>query len=140
MSPLLATKAGDSAQAYGMFGAAGLSVTGGTLSSDATYFYRAFTGTSNLVVKNGNLTADVMIIAGGASGANGGGSNGSGGGGAGGLLYQAGLSLTPNTYTCTIGGGGASSTVNDGNAGTNSSFSSYLVVVELTTPVVELAQ
>ena len=89
-----------------------ISVTGGTLSSDSTYFYRAFTGTDNLVVSGGTITADILTIAGG------GGGQGSyyysnspqnyvngGGGGAGGLVYQASQSLTAGTYSCSVGAG-----------------------------------
>jgi hypothetical protein len=68
-------------------------VSGGTLFSDATYYYRRFTGNGNLSVSNTSLNADVLTVAGGGSG--GGSDTGQfgsvwfmgGGGGAGGLLY-----------------------------------------------------
>jgi hypothetical protein len=56
-------------------------VTGGTLSSDATYFYRTFTSNGTLTVSNLSLTADILVIGGGG----GGGFLIAGGGGAGGL-------------------------------------------------------
>jgi NAD(P)-dependent dehydrogenase (short-subunit alcohol dehydrogenase family) len=40
-------------------------VTGGTLSSDSTYFYRTFTGNGSLSLSGPSLTADVLMIAGG---------------------------------------------------------------------------
>jgi hypothetical protein len=78
-------------------------VSGGTLASDATYYYRTFTGNANLVVANAPLVADVLVIAGGA----GGGNNRGGGGGAGGVLYTASQTLASATYNCSIAGGGS---------------------------------
>ena len=48
-------------------------VTGGTLYSDATYYYRAFRASGSLVVSGGypanaSLTADVMLVGGGGGG------------------------------------------------------------------------
>ena len=77
------------------------SVSGGTLSSDPTYYYRTFTSTGNLSVSNSSLSADVMVIAGG------GGGGAVGGGGAGGFRVLSNQTLSPNTYVATIGGGGA---------------------------------
>jgi len=103
-------------------------VTGGTLTSDATYYYRAFTSSGNLTVSNANLTADVLIVAGGQNG-------GSGvyaadpctgfalwitgyGGGAGGLISSSSSTITPSTLTVTVGAGG-------GGTGSNSSVTGY---------------
>mgnify|MGYP003872040983 CR=1 FL=1 len=80
-----------------------LTVTGGTLTSDATYNYRTFTSTSNLVVSGASLSCDILVVAGGGSG---GGGGGAGGGGAGGLVYLPSQLLTAQSYTCTVGGGG----------------------------------
>jgi hypothetical protein len=100
-------------------------VTGGTLYSDSTYYYRKFTANGTLSVSGAALTADCLVIAGG------GGSGtmattgasmlgAAGGGGAGGLNYQA--SQTLNTsYSITIGGGGAANT-----SGTNTTFGSLI--------------
>jgi hypothetical protein len=81
-------------------------VSGGTLASDATYYYRTFTGTNNLVVSNAPVSADILVIAGGG----GGGNNRGGGGGAGGVLYTASQTLAPATYTCSVAGGGSAYT------------------------------
>ena len=54
-------------------------VTGGTLTSDATFFYRTFTGNGTLGVTGLEITADILVIAGGGSG----GGAGAGGGGGG---------------------------------------------------------
>ena len=94
------------------------SVTGGTLSSDSTYYYRTFTGNGNLVVSSGNVTADALMVAGG--GAGGSGSGGGGGGGAGGLIYISGKSISPNTYSIVVGGG---SPIYTQSTGSNTTFS-----------------
>jgi hypothetical protein len=84
-------------------------VTGGTLTSDATYYYRTFTANGTLAVANSPVTMDVMMVAGGG----GGGScktawnETGGGGGAGGLRYTAAASLAAASYAVVIGGGGA---------------------------------
>jgi len=79
-----------------------VTVSGGTLTSDATYYYRTFTGSSNLIVSNGSLPASYLLVAGGgaASGRH------SGGGGGGQVTYNASYAIPANTYTVTIGGGG----------------------------------
>ena len=42
-------------------------VTGGTLTSDATYYYRTFTSNGTLAISGiGTLSCDLLIIAGGA--------------------------------------------------------------------------
>ena len=43
-------------------------VTGGTLYSDAQFYYRVFTTSSSLVVSLGALTADILVVAGGGGG------------------------------------------------------------------------
>ena len=47
-------------------------VTGGTLYSDATYYYRKFTSNGTLSVTNASISADVLVVAGGGSGCAGG--------------------------------------------------------------------
>jgi hypothetical protein len=81
----------------------GAIVSGGTLSSDATYYYRAFTGTSNLIISNASISLDVLTVAGGGAGGRYG-----GGGGAGGIVYHASQSLSPGTTSITVGGGATS--------------------------------
>ena len=95
-------------------------VTGGTLTSDSTYYYRTFTGTANLVVTKATLNADILCVAGGG----GGGFQRGGGGGAGGVLYLSGQSLPINTYTATVGAGGASDV-----SGNNSQLGSLTAAV-----------
>ena len=94
-------------------------VSGGSLTSDATYYYRTFTSSSSLTVSKGPVTMDILRIAGG--GAGGGGASqyyAAGGGGAGGYVYTTGQSMSPTSYTVTVGGGGAS----DAASGTNSNI------------------
>ena len=70
-------------------------VTGGTLVSDSTYYYRYITGTDTLSVTNNSLTADVLILAGGGGGGQPtSGASFAGGGGGGGLVLQVGTSLS----------------------------------------------
>jgi hypothetical protein len=88
------------------------SVTGGTLSSDATYYYRTFTGSGNLVVSNTSLPVNVMVVAGGGAGGHNSPANGyhqgGGGGGAGGLRVVSTTAAT-GTNSITVGGGGSAS-------------------------------
>jgi len=105
-------------------------VTGGTLTSDATYYYRTFTSNGTLTVTGGSLSAEFVNISGG-----GGGSNGQyqlspfqnvlcgGGGGAGGMPTSAiSDTFTPGSYSVTIGAGGTSALV-----GSATTFKSYSV-------------
>lgn len=92
------------------------SISGGTLSSDTTYYYRTFISTANLVVSNLANTVDVLVIAGGGGGS-------SGGGGGGGLLAFTSQSLTVGNYACTVGGGGPS-----GTNGVDSQFAALTLV------------
>ena len=104
-------------------------VTGGTLSSDTTYYYRTFTGTSNLVVSSSALPADILMIAGGG----GGGKHSGGGGGAGGVAYKTSITIPAGSYTATIGGGGTGRNADAWNAdqggagssGVNTTFLTY---------------
>jgi len=73
-------------------------VSGGTLHSDATYYYRKFIVSDNLTI-TGSLIADILVIAGGGSG----GSYGdAGGGGAGTISYSALQNLSTGSYACQI--------------------------------------
>ena len=96
-----------------------IKATGGTVTSDGTYYYHAFTHTS-IFKPLQNLTVDYLIVAGGG----GGGISQGGGGGAGGYKYATGVSLTANTnYTAIVGAGGTAAT-NTSNTATNSTFNS----------------
>ena len=93
--------------------------TGGTITSDVSYFYHTFK-TGGFFVPNQALSCDVLVVAGGG----GGGNSGSGGGGAGGLLGFTSQSLTSGTsYTATVGAGGAIGTV-----GVDSQFGTLTLV------------
>jgi len=67
--------------------------------------------------KSTNVSADYLVVAGGGSG------GGLGGGGAGGLLTSTATLSTLNTYSITVGAGGAPFTGQKGNNGSNSSIS-----------------
>jgi hypothetical protein len=110
------------------------SLSGGTLASDSTYYYRTFTSSDNLVLSNANLACDYLVVAGGGAG---GSTYWGGGGGGGGYLTSVGLSgggsaagsqltLTPSTYAITIGAGGTKANY-VGNNGSNSSISTLVV-------------
>ena len=101
-------------------------LSGGTLSSDSTYFYRTFLSSETLSVSGGQLTADILIIGGGGSA----GHTAGGGGGAGGVVYAESKILDPASYFITIGAGGAAGTFDgsDGNPGISSSISSINLV------------
>ena len=77
-------------------------VTGGTLTSDSTYYYRTFTASGTLSVTGLALNADILTIAGG--GGSGGGFQyyGVGGGGAGGLLYSSSQTIPISSQSITI--------------------------------------
>jgi len=85
---------------------------GGTLKSDATYYYQLFTGTGSFSTPVSSLTADILVVAGG-------GGNGpvTGAGGAGGLQGFTSQTLTNSSYAVTVGSGGTGA----GN-GSNSQF------------------
>jgi hypothetical protein len=97
--------------------------SGGTLTSDATYYYRTFTANGTFTVSDSSLPADIFMIAGGGGGGGQGGNDGSGGGGAGGAVYAQ-TTLAIGSYSITVGGGGSSVTGGNGSggSGTNSTF------------------
>jgi len=107
-------------------------ITGGSLSSDTTYYYRTFTGNGSLVVTNSGLTADILQIAGG-GGSGGGGSTSwfdGAGGGAGGVSYLSSQSLSTNTYSITVGAGGSAGIAqSSGGNGANSQFGALTAAV-----------
>jgi len=107
-------------------------VSGGSLASDTTYYYRTFTGNGNLSVTNAALTADILTIAGGGGASNAGGSGAGAGGGAGGVVYSASQPLPVSTYSVTVGGGGAAganTAATPGNQGNLSKFGSLTTAV-----------
>jgi len=104
----------------------GTIVTGGTLSSDATYYYRSFTSTGTLGFSGAPITTDILTIAGGGAGGSG---SRAAAGGAGGLVYSSSVSISSN-QTVTVGAGGSAGVWNDSNilggstSGSNSRFGS----------------
>jgi hypothetical protein len=85
-------------------------VTGGTLSSDSTYYYRTFTASSSLSVSSLPIAVDILMVAGGGTGgavATGQTQRGAGGG-AGGLIYISSYTMPAGSYTIAVGSGGAS--------------------------------
>lgn len=94
-------------------------VTGGTLTSDATHYYRTFTANGTLGVLGEGITADLYVVAGG--GAGGGDVGGGGGGGQVRTLSQA--VVPTGSHVVVVGAGGTNpSQVNGGFKGTDSSF------------------
>lgn len=91
-----------------------VSISGGTLTSDATYYYRTFLSSGTLTI-TGTATVDSLVIAAGGAGEN-------GGGGAGGVLYTAGASVPANSYSVVVGTGVANA------QGGNSSFNSNIAI------------
>lgn len=96
--------------------------TGGTVTADQFYVYHTFTS-SGTFTPTANILADVLVIAGGGgSPAAGIGAGPSGGGGAGGVLGFTNQSLTPTSYTVTVGAGSPNTT------GWDSQFGSLTLV------------
>lgn len=115
-------------RAFSISGVAVPTISGGTLTSDSTYYYRTFTGNGNLVVSTTSLSADILTIAGG-----GGGGSGyyAGGAGAGGVLYSSSVTVPVASHSIVIGGGGNGSTytTTTGSNGTNSTLGSLTTAV-----------
>lgn len=114
-------QAGSTFTVYGIAaddGTYSAKATGGTITTDQFYVYHTFTS-SGTFSPTANISADVLVIAGGGgSPAAGTGAGPSGGGGAGGVLGFTGQSLTPSSYTVTVGAGGTNTTGNDSQFGT----------------------
>lgn len=107
------------------------SASGGTVTyysiGGITYAVHSFTTTgASTFVLNENKVCDILVIAGGGGG---GGAGGGGGGGAGGFQYFANASLTPGSYSVTVGAGGTGSggsfTTSPGGYGGNSVFGTF---------------
>lgn len=99
-------------------------VTGGTLSSDSTYYYRTFTSSGTLSISQTNLTSDILMVAGGG----GSGYDAGGGGGAGGLIIANNKSLTIGSYAITIGAGGVYQNLARGTSGTDTTGFSWTAI------------
>lgn len=95
--------------------------TGGTITTSGSYRIHTFTGNGTFLVPS-SKSVEYLVVAGGAAG----GSGLAGGGGAGGLRTNVGSPTTfaANSYTITVGGGGAPNATNMsyGGDGVNSSI------------------
>jgi uncharacterized delta-60 repeat protein len=114
-------------------------VTGGTLTSDATYYYRTFTSNGNLIVENRSISIDYFAIAGGGGG---GAANWQqtsfksytgfpSGGGAAGTKSFSSETFSIGDYPIVIGAGGAgveSGGTSVGGTGSSSSIASVVSV------------
>jgi hypothetical protein len=91
-----------------------LSATGGTVVTSGGYTYHTFTSSGTFTALSSG-TVELLMVAGGGCG----GSSTGGGGGAGGLIYNTNISVTPQSYTVTIGAGQPAAYKNTGR-GSNS--------------------
>jgi len=123
---------GSTFDLYGIspLGASNPQASGGTeIFYDSSYVYHVYK-TSGTFTPMRSLTADILVVAGGAGGGVAGG--GAGGGGAGGLLVHTSQSLTQTSYTVTVGSGGIGGIYNTqrfGYSGNNSQFGSLTASV-----------
>jgi Putative Ig domain len=103
-------------------------ITGGTLTSDSTYYYRTFTGNSSLIVSNANINLDILSIGGGG----GGGRPYAGGGGSGGATLYTSKLVNSGTSLITVGGGGPGANVDGafgGGSNSNGTFSQFASLI-----------
>ncbi len=99
-----------------------MSATGGTITTTGGYRYHSFTSSGTFQVTSGSGNIEALVVAGGGGGGNDPDRTG-GGGGAGGVIYNSSYAVTPQSYTVTIGGGGAANT-----AGSNSVFGTLTAI------------
>ncbi len=123
--PFLESIGSASAQGFGYNKLFKPSVTGGTLTSDATYYYRTFTANGTLSVTGGSVEYQSILVAGGGGGNFYGGGAGAPGG-AGGFVYGTGTFESLN-YLVQVGSGGAANLDNSGN-GSNSQFNTHTAI------------
>jgi hypothetical protein len=81
-------------------------VSGGTLTSDSTYYYRTFTGNGTLTVENSPIAIGALIVGGGGGGATYGAYLTGYGGGSGGVQGPS-TTLSTGSYDIVIGAGGS---------------------------------
>lgn len=108
----MGTRGGGSVRGFGIFGVSRPVVTGGTLTSDATYYYRTFTSNGTLTVSDANLAVTYLVVGGGGSSPGG---YTSGGGGAGGYISTS-TTLTTGSYNVVVGSAANNSTFNSQTA------------------------
>ena len=98
--------------------------TGGTITSDGTYWIHTFTASGNFT-PNGAVSVDALVVGGGGAGGSDVNSGwGGGGGGGGGVVYTAGHAVTAQPYSVVVGPGGTPNLTKDdvGGNGTTSTF------------------
>ena len=112
-------------------------ITGGTLTSDSTYYYRSFKSSGNLVVSGAPISLDTLIIAGGggAGSDNYSADRGGGGGGAGGVVKYSNKLMSIGTYSLTIGAGGNGGSATASNSGMNGTNGTDSQLGSLTTAI-----
>jgi hypothetical protein len=92
---------------FALYGIGGSRASGGTITADENYTYHTFTSTGTFTALERIRGAEALVIAGGGGG-RGNPTGGGGGGGAGGVRSTSGLLLNAgNSYTVTVGAGGA---------------------------------
>lgn len=126
-----------SGSTFSLYGLAALGTTpviapkasgGNRIDYDGTYWIHTF-NTSGTFTPQTALSCDYLVVAGGGGGgtanfaARGSGGSGGGGGGAGGFRTGTGLSVLAQSYSITVGAGGAGVTNTSGLKGSNSVFS-----------------
>ena len=94
-----------------------VTATGGTKTEHGSRKVHTFTSPGTFIV-DGDVTANILVVAGGGSGGRGdwtssSSGEGTGGGGAGGLRYRSSISMSPGTYSIEVGTGGAGGTNSD---------------------------
>jgi uncharacterized delta-60 repeat protein len=100
-------------------------VTGGTLTSDSTYYYRTFTSNGTLAVSQAPLVADFLVVAGGGGGA----IDRGGGGGAGGYRSFTEQPLAIGSYSAVVGAGGSASSQSPSISQTNGTNSTFNTII-----------
>ena len=108
-------------------GLGAFAATGGVITQVSGNTIHTFTSSGAFIVTAGTRNVELLIVAGGG----GTGFDVGGGGGGGGIVYFAATTLSPGTYTVTIGAGGTSGQTggaSSGNGG-NSSFGSLTVAL-----------
>ena len=131
MAPILASLSSIIRQ-YGVTAASSgptfvpATVTGGTSIVSGDDQYNVFASPGNLVVADGPITAEILIVSGGGGG---GGYYYAGGGGGGGVVHGTEIELADGSYPVTVGDGGTKGAYNaKGTSGANSSFNSVTAI------------
>lgn len=123
--------AGSTFSLYGIASSgAGAKATGGTVTSDANYYYHTFTA-SGTFTPTQSLTCEVLAVGGAGGGASAWNNAFAGGGNSGTVTYNGSVSTTATGYSIAVGAGGAGgpdSNGNTGSTGTSSTFNTTTVV------------